>query len=93
MKRLLLYVLMFLCPATTHAETMSEKADRWIECAERQRMILQWDNGNRDQIMQKYGSYAENIIKSSRFILHMRVDDPEATDGFRYHCPIEYHLE
>lgn len=93
MCRLLIFTLLLCAPVVTHAQTIDQKVERMYECAERQQMIIDWDFGKKDQILRKYGSFAESIVKSARFIQHMRIEDPDAPEGFRYHCPEEYHIE
>lgn len=91
MYRLALIFLLVAGPSIAQENT-AEKIERLAECADHREMIQQWDTGDHERILKKYGSYSESVVRSARFILHMRISDPNATNGFRYHCPEEYHV-
>lgn len=94
MKMIVLLALlgMLIKANTGHSETVEEKVERWYECADDQKIVESWDNGDRDKLLQEFGEYAESIVRAARFKLHMRIDDPDAPNGWRYHCPTEYHV-
>lgn len=95
MKRLALIAVLCcaLLPTAPLAETIEERVARWADCARMQNQVRQWDSGDTARLERQYGDNAGQIVRATRFILHMRVADPTAPDGFRYHCPEEYHVD